>query len=1243
MSTYRRELKMQQAVQKLTKYFGLLTTQDLANVIAAGTRSGGLGSLSTDANSLTTQNSNGNSFTNLGSVTDEDRILGEIITAFLDQSLGCYTTQELLQLLAGRMQIEGDGTSEPTGEDAELINILRQRYSTLFHIVSDAQYAHAMPYPPGYERMKNGSIKNLLNDGEPGLLASAGASPTKGKPGLSAIISNTGRISTANRYVNSACVFLNAIPAIEMSKAIPYLEVNVLLPAQAVQRSGDRLVAPTIYKFLLGGVQAEAGTTLRDISLANEEVRATADTATASSTGASAPDRMIYTNMGIEAFTMPQTLVNPNASSNSGNFGSPVLDKFRPFLSVKEFSVEGRLIYSAYMYHTAKMSLTLHDRSRLNEIAEFVKPEIRGLTEIVVEFGWCHTEAEYDTNSDNVWAAIINGMRKRQKYNVVNSSFSFDDSGQVEIQLELATSGESATTVEPVTNDINVRPILEEINNAVDLISRLRLNIPALNPSATASSQTSGPGAGPARPSTSTEIRGIQFLNSTQDVFSNLTLSRDQREEFRNLMRSLSALPQADDIRRMRTLLTQLYGDSSTRTRGQGPNRTGEGSLTDRLRSQIRNEIRAKVENLKKGLEDPFLVGTYNPVVDRRLRERNAGGRPSRNTQTNQQQISESVPRTSESTRAQTDSTSSTYASRLETFNTRLAATSPVPRGAVSLANLLMVFMGQPLAATNQFDDIQFVFYPFNRYAAFASRINIANFIINIEDFIDKYTEYRLQNVTRNGVFTIRQFWTFLTSQIIDDPGQDSYGLVDGRGALYRRPTIDRDSDESGSSSRSTISQPVESDGARFTTRLNNLLSNITPDGSFRLPMLQYELECLPGRSSNQTDIEDRAIEKSILRVHIYDQQYTPYDGLGSILQAQRNARVSITNNPNSTSTPDGSSTDTSLVELNANRYNQEILNRAVQNGIVARTVDESGNSVYEVIGGAESLKRFLYETTPYIIYGAQNSLVKNANLSSMTDQAAATIAMVNGPTGNGLLRPDGQDAGNIPMQILPVELTIDTYGCPLIYSATQFFIDFGTNTTADDIYAVTGIEHKISSGDFSTSLKFRALSSYGQYRNYIQDLRNAEAQLREYEERLTGQPAQDVNTRRSHTRPRRTSRSQAPDTTTAISGSIPGNPAVPDAPRVDTPNPDAQLAAYRAQIERQEAEIRSEAQRRQTEAERLVAAAAATTTGRLPASSGTTTPAAPSGLTPPTPTTPATTAGDRRPFTTSRGQSLRE
>jgi len=1381
----RSEIKMQRAISRLSRYYGLLTSRDLANTIAASGRTGNLESLSEptpESPAIPTS----------GEINTEDLILGEILNDLIDVGVGCFTTKQLLERFAQKLGILG-----ATSEDAETLQNIRRRYAELIQIVSDAQYHDELPYANGYANLQNASIKEIISDSDPGLLASGPIEPTKEKPGLSAIISQTNRISITNRFSNACSVFLNAIPAIEMSKAVPYLEVNVLIPLQSVQRSGDRLIAPTIYKFLLGGASAAPGSVLEQLSIANEERRnidAAVDRAgntveTVDAGGSVVSTENVYTTVGMEAFLMPQTLVNPDAANNQSNFGNIVIDKFRPFLSINDMSFTEQSSFSAYGYQTAKLSLTLHDRSRLNEISEFVRPDVRGRTEIVIEWGWTHPEAENNSNLENVWADIINGMRKRLKFQVTNSSFNFEDDGQVKINLDLATMGEVAGTTEPCINDVNVRPILDTINELVEAVSRISTTNPLLNPptsTTTSTGTTSGTASnGTNRPSGSPEIRGIQFLNQIQDVYSNLTLSREKREELSQLTRSLSALPQTDDIRRLRYLITELYGSStSSAGRRRGTSRTGATPLAEALRGQIQNEIRRKLDHLKKGREDPFLIGTYNPVVDRRNRLRNVGGWPSRgpayqqsdaasaadaslsasraNLEAVQQQADAHRARAaqmrsraalhrtiadkqgtqadeaaslsnaawnigragiagygndgggiigaisgmnqarqriqSEVARENAEATAAartarvaeinagiaarqaegdaadvaalqasiaaqeqnittgeatyeanrdaTYRARMAAVMERLPSASPVQRGTVSLANLLMVFMGQPFAATGQFDDIQLIFYPFNQYAGYASRINIANFIINIEDFQEKYTEYRLQNLNRSGTFTIRQFWTFLTSQIIDDPAQDSYGLVDGRGALYRRPTTERDSDQSSGTPRSsTTSVPVDSDGARFTARLNQVLRDVTPDGSFRIPNLQYSLECLPGRPSNETDVESLQLEKTILRIHIYDQQATAYEGLGSILRAQRAAQLCI---PTSRTESGGgeNSTDPSLVQRNAILQYQQTIAQAERNGLIARVDTGDGrDGGYEVVGGPASIKRFLYQTTPYIIHGAQNSLVKTANLSSITDQAANTLALVRAPTGNGLLRPDGQDAGNLPMQILPVELTMDVFGCPLIGYSSQFFIDFNTNTTADTLYMVNGIEHKIGGGEFSTNIRFVQQSNFGEYRNYIQDLQTAADRLATIERSVSGtdpapipSPAPATTRRRRRRRPTAAVTPPTPASSATLSyitsplgwNTVPSTvaamsagvvPVPPDTPRAPEVDPERTAAAARDAAEREIAKQRAEAQRQIRDAERNVAEARGLATGRVPAAP----PAVPGGLTPPTPPTPPT------------------
>jgi hypothetical protein len=55
--------------------------------------------------------------------------------------------------------------------------------------------------------------------------------------------------------------------------------------------------------------------------------------------------------------------------------------------------------------------------------------------------------------------------------------------------------------------------------------------------------------------------------------------------------------------------------------------------------------------------------------------------------------------------------------------------------------------------------------------------------------------------------------------------------------------------------------------------------------------------------------------------------------------------------------------------------------------------------------------------------------------------------------------------------------------GCPLLQFGQSFYVDFGTGTSADNIYTVTSFSHKITPGDFSTSAKLiMNVGAYGLY-----------------------------------------------------------------------------------------------------------------------------------------------------------------
>jgi hypothetical protein len=81
-------------------------------------------------------------------------------------------------------------------------------------------------------------------------------------------------------------------------------------------------------------------------------------------------------------------------------------------------------------------------------------------------------------------------------------------------------------------------------------------------------------------------------------------------------------------------------------------------------------------------------------------------------------------------------------------------------------------------------------------------------------------------------------------------------------------------------------------------------------------------------------------------------------------------------------------------------------------------------------------------------------------------------------------------------MQIAPTECSLELLGCPLMQFGQNFFIDFGTGTTADNIYFVTGLDHKIEAGTFTTSVKLTFLDAYGSYQSTNLKVKTASATL---------------------------------------------------------------------------------------------------------------------------------------------------
>jgi hypothetical protein len=401
----------------------------------------------------------------------------------------------------------------------------------------------------------------------------------------------------------------------------------------------------------------------------------------------------------------------------------------------------------------------------------------------------------------------------------------------------------------------------------------------------------------------------------------------------------------------------------------------------------------------------------------------------------------------------------------------------------VSLGKLMLLYVGQPLADKGKYDEIQFIFYNFNEFASYVKDFNIAEFPINTRLF-----QIELENRLKvSSVMGLREFLGFLSSKFVKDPAADAWGLND----LYK---IDS------SMNRTLRNEDLESANIQ-KLREARLADAYSPSGGgeptqrllFRPPSLQMVTEVVPLKEYVGEQVVENSV-KTLLKVHIYDQQATAYRSQGELIAGSRadritairaEARENIDGEGNQSSTADFSML-TAAIEQGILEPLPEIEN--VNKDAVSEWAKSKGTRHVRVKGGFDKLKHFIKKTMPSVTYGSQNSAITSAQLSSQNDSGLASIQMMRQNQGSVYTSADAIDRG-VPITVSPMQLSVETFGFPFFRFTQQIFFDFGTGTTVDNIYAVSGIEHSLSPGEFKTSVTFFQQDGLGQYEGMTSQL----------------------------------------------------------------------------------------------------------------------------------------------------------
>ena len=889
-------------------------------------------------------------------------------------------------------------------------------------------------------------------------------------------------------------VFFNAIPALELTRATPVLNVRIFSKKQVYTTEsgqGGKLSSVSLSKFLEGAIDVSEGGgsqygALRAIALANQ-VTASQPLGETGAIPDPNKDFQYYSVSGMELFQAPQTLVNPDAAKIRSNFLASPIDPFRPLATIKSFDVDVKSTgYGLISTKQSKLEIVLHDRSRLGEFADFAKPDRFGNSFIEVEYGWSHPDAVDvgATTSDDIknpFADLLNLTRSIDHYSVVNSSFSFDEVGQVTVTLNLMSRGVSEMAELAITGEQNVlRQQLQHVRELAESITTLTAQVyNTQQPAGTvdALAETTGH---------RTEIRGQQMLGAAGDATNNLLLSKELIDSYTALQVALRERGQSTSNGNRNSAAVRLQ---AALTELLSPTATGQGGAIALPRTTINNSIKESLKLMNTGagrnvIEKDAFFDTLAGSIRTRIVEFSTATRQ------------ESITRTQDQINLD------------EAELANIVNGDNIP-SIISFGTIIMSLVAKPLASMktngiNKFKEVQVYFYGFNTKAGFMSQVNIAQFPIYTKHFAREYSRYRLQNVGRTLAVSITDFMTFLHDKIVDDTMNPAYGLS----ALYKPGR----------------EGPEAKDNADvFDRKLREAMigANIGGSPDFQMPMITYELEACPYVISPT---------ETILKIHIMDRTSSTRNPLRELLTLSINDTLSsvstfpATVNANITATAN----ETSIIEQDRQNVGNnaegstaaaaradelrtnwrecygEIIRHATDLNLIENVsrfhVDNQGNRTlltpepaptYRFVGGPDKLKSMIMEYTPHVIYGAMNTAIKQASLATQANAALATINMQRAGNADVILAT-GEQPGGVPMTIFPVQLSLTTLGCPFIKYSQELFVDFNTNTTADNLYYVNGIQHRLSPGEFTTTLKLTPCDAFPAYRNFVGQLNNA-------------------------------------------------------------------------------------------------------------------------------------------------------
>ena len=532
---------------------------------------------------------------------------------------------------------------------------------------------------------------------------------------MAIMISTSNFITPAVRKAANAELFLNFIPSYVMSRCVPYLNAEFVFDRPLNQN--NKLAAPSLMRFLLGAVDTTGdvaknfppGSANALMVEGNQVVRTNSTTAVQDSE---------QTVMGMEMFTSPQTLVNPSAPTPGSRYVS-VIDPFRPFASIEGLTINVTPTVGTFSYKKATLTLKIHDRSRLSDLADLIKPLVYTKTTVWLTYGWRHPPED-----KNNYARFINdNMLVREPYGIVNAGYTFDAVGQVTLTLELFTKGVREL------RDIRITGLSESFEDIMRQIGSLAEDISTYRQQLHLDSPTG----------LNKEIRSFQVLESAErGEFPDLKPA-DVQKSISSLQKSLSTSGGKIDQSAANSLISALQKLYAT----EGGQKAQKFVFKESLERQVSSTVNSLFKELENG-PDPFLMTAARDT--KRIAQ---------------------LP----------GSKAHPFVDLAEKYNKiRSAKDAPkFKKRLVSFGKIFSVFVGRGVASIAGLDELQIFFYNFNERAARAAGTSIAEFPIDLSIFYEQFKDHVNRN--RSDHITLEEFMKLVIQAQLGDVRGVGYGF----------------------------------------------------------------------------------------------------------------------------------------------------------------------------------------------------------------------------------------------------------------------------------------------------------------------------------------------------------------------------------------------------------------------------------------------------------------------------------